>query len=181
MNKMNLFVVFGGVSSEHDISCISAASILRNADADRYHIYPVGITKSGGWKLFESTDYDSVEDGSWETSEQAVPALLSPDRETHGLLVLRESGAEVIRADCVFPVLHGIGGEDGEIVGGGGGLRMQRRTALDRLALVCGVGRARVELAGRRRIGRAVAVLVEAAVLLVEVEELAIRLSWRRC
>ena len=109
MNKMNLVVVFGGVSSEHDISCISAASILRNADADRYHIYPVGITKSGGWKLFESTDYDSVEDGSWETSEQAVPALLSPDRETHGLLVLRESGAEAIRADCVFPVLHGIG------------------------------------------------------------------------
>lgn len=117
MDKMNLVVVFGGVSSEHDISCISAASILRNADADKYEIYPVGITKSGSWKLFESTDYDSVENGSWETSEQAVPAMLSPDRGTHGLLVLRESGAEVIHADCVFPVLHGIGGEDGTLQG----------------------------------------------------------------
>ncbi|MDO4173879.1 MAG: D-alanine--D-alanine ligase family protein [Eubacteriales bacterium] len=117
MNQLNVIVVFGGVSSEHDISCISAASILRNMDARKYRIYPVGITKSGSWLLFDSDAYDSVEDGSWETSGKTVPAALSPDRETHGLLVLRDSGVEVIRADCVFPVLHGIGGEDGTLQG----------------------------------------------------------------
>ena len=117
MNKMNLIVVFGGVSSEHDISCISAASILRNADADKYNIYPVGMTKAGSWKLFESKDYDSIENGKWETADCTVPAILSPDRETHGLVILRDSGVEIVHADCVFPVLHGIGGEDGTLQG----------------------------------------------------------------
>lgn len=117
MNQLNVIVVFGGVSSEHDISCISAASILRNTDAEKYHIYPVGITKSGSWLLFDSTDYDSIENGSWETSGKTVPAVLSPDRKTHGLLILRDSGMETIHADCVFPVLHGIGGEDGTLQG----------------------------------------------------------------
>lgn len=117
MSKMNLIVVFGGVSSEHDISCISAASILRNADADKYNIYPVGMTKAGSWMLFESSDYDSIENGKWETADCTVPAILSPDRETHGMVVLRESGVEIVRADCVFPVLHGIGGEDGTLQG----------------------------------------------------------------
>ncbi|MGM9676332.1 MAG: D-alanine--D-alanine ligase family protein [Butyricicoccus sp.] len=117
MNKLNVMVVFGGVSSEHDISCISAASILRNTDAEKYQIYPVGITKSGSWMLYESTDYDSIENGSWETGGHTVPAVLSPDRQTHGLLVMRESGTQVIHADCVFPVLHGIGGEDGTLQG----------------------------------------------------------------
>lgn len=117
MNKLNVIVVFGGVSSEHDISCISAASILRNTDAEKYQIYPVGITKSGSWMLYESTDYGSIENGSWETSGHTVPAVLSPDRETHGLLVLRKDRTEVIYADCVFPVLHGIGGEDGTLQG----------------------------------------------------------------
>lgn len=117
MDKKNLVVVFGGVSSEHDISCISAASILRNASAEQYTIYPVGITKSGSWMLYESADYDSIENGSWETSGNIVPVVLSPDRATHGLVVLRESGTEVLRADCVFPVLHGVGGEDGTLQG----------------------------------------------------------------
>lgn len=117
MDKKNLIVVFGGVSSEHDISCISAASILRNASEEHFCIYPVGITKSGSWMLYESKDYDCIENGSWETSGHTVPAVLSPDRQTHGLIVLRESGAEVVHADCVFPVLHGIGGEDGTLQG----------------------------------------------------------------
>lgn len=117
MNKMNLIVVFGGVSSEHSISCISAASILRNTDTEKYTIYPVGITRGGDWLLYESDDYDSIENGSWETGGKTVPAVLSPDRGTHGLLVLRDSGVERVYADCVFPVLHGIGGEDGTIQG----------------------------------------------------------------
>lgn len=117
MDKMNLIVVFGGISSEHDISCISAASILRNTDKGKYNIYPVGITRDGSWMLVESADYDSIENGSWKTNGHTVPAVLSPDRDTHGLLVLRKQGAEIIHADCVFPVLHGIGGEDGTLQG----------------------------------------------------------------
>ena len=46
---MKLAVLFGGISSEHDISCLSAASILRNLNKDKYEIYPVGITRDGEW------------------------------------------------------------------------------------------------------------------------------------
>lgn len=117
MSKINLIVLFGGVSTEHDVSCVSAASILRNCNRDKYHIYPVGITSDGRWFYFESDAYDRIEDGTWEQADCLTPAVISPDRATHGLLVLRPSGVEVVRADCVFPVLHGINGEDGTMQG----------------------------------------------------------------
>ncbi|NCB29422.1 MAG: D-alanine--D-alanine ligase [Clostridia bacterium] len=114
---MNLVVLFGGVSSEHDISCISAASVLRNLDREKYRVYAVGITAEGAWYLYENADPDKVQSGAWE-HEPLRRAFLSPDRATRGLVVLREEAApEIVRADCVFPVLHGIGGEDGTVQG----------------------------------------------------------------
>ena len=47
---MKLAVLFGGISSEHEISCLSAASILRNLDRTKYEIYAVGITRDGAWR-----------------------------------------------------------------------------------------------------------------------------------
>ncbi|MGN1030347.1 MAG: D-alanine--D-alanine ligase family protein [Butyricicoccaceae bacterium] len=117
MSKINLIVLFGGVSTEHDVSCVSAASILRNCSKEKYNIYPVGITNDGRWFYFESDQYDLVESGAWEQSDCLSPAVISPDRATHGLLVIRENGVETIHADCVFPVLHGINGEDGTMQG----------------------------------------------------------------
>ena len=96
MNKMNVMVVFGGVSSEHPISCISAASILRNIDKEKYTIYPVGITRDGAWRLIESEDFDSIEHDTWEQNDKTVPAVLSPDRKTQGIM------AECT-ASCVKP------------------------------------------------------------------------------
>lgn len=114
---MNLAILFGGLSSEHEISCLSAASILRNVDRSRYHVHVVGITRDGRWFLYENADPALVESGAWEREPSLVPAALSPDRGTHGLIVLREGGNETIRLDCIFPVLHGFGGEDGTIQG----------------------------------------------------------------
>ena len=115
---MKLAVLFGGISSEHDISCLSAASILRNLDKTQYdEIYPVGITQEGQWFYCPDVSADSVENGAWERLTDKVPAVLSPDRGVHGLVLLRDGGAEIIRLDCVFPVLHGAGGEDGTIQG----------------------------------------------------------------
>ena len=117
MEKKIVAVLFGGVSSEHTVSCVSAATVLRNLDKETYTVLPVGITKDGRWLLFESDEYDAVESGAWENSERCVPAVLSPDRTTHGLLVQREDGVQAVRVDCVIPVLHGIGGEDGTMQG----------------------------------------------------------------
>ncbi len=114
---MKLAVLFGGISSEHDISCLSAASILRNLDKTKYEIYPVGITQEGQWYYCPACDADRVENGEWERMADKVPALLPPDRSVHGLVLLRDGRTETIRLDCVFPVLHGAGGEDGTIQG----------------------------------------------------------------
>ena len=91
---MKLAVLFGGISSEHDISCLSAASILRNLDKTKYEIYPVGITQEGQWYYCPSCDADGVENGAWERMTDKVPALLPPDRGVHGLVLLRDGKAE---------------------------------------------------------------------------------------
>ena len=114
---MKLAVIFGGVSSEHDISCLSAASILRNLDREKYEVYPVGITQDGRWYYCPDCTADTVENGEWERLTGKVPALFSPDRSVHGLVLLRDGKTETVRLDCVFPVLHGVGGEDGTMQG----------------------------------------------------------------
>lgn len=114
---MRLAVLFGGISSEHDISCLSAASILRNLDKSKYEIYAIGITRAGAWFYCPTLDPDRIADGSWEQMSDRVPAVLSPDRGVHGLLLLQGGRAEAVRVDCVFPVLHGVGGEDGTMQG----------------------------------------------------------------
>lgn len=113
---MNLLVIFGGVSAEHSISCISASHVLRNLDKTRYTIYAVGITCDGCWYLYENPDPDKIENGTWE-HEPLLHAVLSPDRITRGLLVSHADEIEILPVDCVFPVLHGVGGEDGTIQG----------------------------------------------------------------
>ncbi len=114
---MKLGVVFGGVSSEHSISCLSAASVIRNLDKNKYDIIAIGITKEGRWYCYPAFDADKINDGSWEESGSLIEAVISPDRGTHGLMLLKDGKAEKVRLDCVFPVLHGIGGEDGTVQG----------------------------------------------------------------
>lgn len=114
--KLKLAVLFGGASSEHEVSLMSATSILNNLDPEKYEIYKVGITKEGKWLLYTG-ETAGLTDGSWETSGQTVPAFLSPDPSVHGLVILKESGAELLRLDCVFPALHGKNGEDGTLQG----------------------------------------------------------------
>ena len=114
---MKLAVLFGGISSEHDISCLSAASILRNLDKTKYEIYPVGITQEGQWYYCPACDADRVENGEWERMAEKVRALLPPDRCVHCLVLRRVCRTVTIRLDCVFRVLHGAGGEDGTVQG----------------------------------------------------------------
>ncbi len=116
MDKKNVAILFGGVSSEHEVSRVSAASVARAIPRDRYNVLLIGITKQGGWYAFEGSP-DEMEDGSWETSGTLVPAVISPDRTVHGALLFKEDGVETVRLDAVFPVLHGKNGEDGTVQG----------------------------------------------------------------
>lgn len=101
-----VLVLFGGVSSEHDVSCVSASYVVSNIPRDKYEVCPLGITKEGEWFLFEG-DVSLLPEDKWIKSGKCTKALLSPDRKDHGITVFRESGPEKIHIDVCFPVMHG--------------------------------------------------------------------------
>lgn len=111
--KLELLIIFGGMSSEHEVSRLSAASILNHINRDRYRIHTVGITKKGRWILTDATP-ERIADGSWENIIGNRGGILSPDRSFTGIRTLL---GDEIPIDCVFPVLHGKFGEDGTIQG----------------------------------------------------------------
>ena len=114
MSKQNLAVIFGGQSSEHEISCMSASNIIQCIDAQRYNIILVGITKEGHW--VEAADLNAVQDGSWRQSKTSI--VLSPDANRKGLYRMSEDEkAQFVHLDVIFPVLHGLYGEDGTVQG----------------------------------------------------------------
>ncbi len=116
MGKKKIAVLFGGRSSEHEVSCVSAYSVIQNLSKEKYETVCIGITKEGRWYLYTGPAA-KIRDGSWEHSGQTTPAFLPPDRGTGGLVLLAPDGMKLIKIDCVFPVLHGKNGEDGTMQG----------------------------------------------------------------
>lgn len=113
----NALILFGGVSSEHDVSTVSANSVIKNIPTDKYNVIKLGITKDGRWFKYDG-DVNNLPDDRWlEDTENLSKAIISPDRNDHGILVFRNYGVETIRVDVCFPVLHGKNGEDGTIQG----------------------------------------------------------------
>ncbi len=111
-----VLILFGGVSSEHDISLISAKSVIENMPKDKYEPVLMGITKQGDWYLYEG-DVDLLLEDKWLEDEAFItPATVSLSRNDHGIIVFGEK-TEKIRIDVAFPVLHGKNGEDGTIQG----------------------------------------------------------------
>ncbi len=113
-----LLVIFGGVSSEHDVSLISARSVIENIPKDKYEVFSLGITKEGQW-LFYTGPVEKLPKGAWlEDENHLTPALLSTDHRRKGLVLFKEDNkVERLDLDLVFPVLHGKNGEDGTIQG----------------------------------------------------------------
>ncbi|AUN41289.1 D-alanine--D-alanine ligase family protein [Tsukamurella tyrosinosolvens] len=116
--RIRVAVVFGGRSSEHAVSCVSAGSILAHLDPERYQVVPVGITQAGAWVL---SDGDAK---ALRFAERALPSVadaptdlaLLPGAEL--VSVHADSAGELLgTVDVVFPVLHGPYGEDGTLQG----------------------------------------------------------------
>lgn len=112
----NILVVFGGCSSEHDVSTVSAKSVLTNISKDKYNIYMMGISKDGKWYLYEG-DVEKLPNDEWLNTDKITPAIVSPDRGVHGISIFRNEKVENIYIDVAFPVLHGKNGEDGTMQG----------------------------------------------------------------
>ena len=116
MQKLNVCILFGGISPEHDVSLRSAESVLQNLNSEKYHIFPVGITKDGQWILYGGDDYSQLPGGQWLNHPDNCPAAISPVRG-QGLLCFTQEGLIRKPIDVVFPVLHGENGEDGAMQG----------------------------------------------------------------
>ncbi len=109
---MNVVVMFGGKSSEHDISCISAATIIKALDKGAYQVEIIYIDKEGHWHIWD----EAIEDFSQEMAVAKPAAALLPGHDRKAMLQV-EGCAERQWVDVVIPVFHGLNGEDGTIQG----------------------------------------------------------------
>lgn len=117
MAKIKVAVLFGGASSEHEVSLVSAHSVLMNIPKDKYDVMCIGITKKGHW-LYYPGEYKDIPNGEWEKNPDCATAVISPDSITKGVVVFGKDGGTFVRKiDVVFPVLHGVNGEDGTVQG----------------------------------------------------------------
>src|SRR5919112_3072237 len=115
-------VLFGGRSSEHAISCVTAGSVLRAIDREAYDVIPIGIARDGRWVL-ESADPERLAIGSGNELPEvdaSLPVLSIAQDGGSGAMVIHQPGdlpQALGRVDVVLPVLHGPFGEDGTIQG----------------------------------------------------------------
>ena len=113
MGKIRLVVLFGGQSSEHVVSCMSAANVIDRIDQEKYELLLIGITEEGRWIRTECVE--DIRSGSWR--DGTVSAVISPDATEKCVILMDGESAERVPVDVVFPVLHGLYGEDGTIQG----------------------------------------------------------------
>lgn len=115
MKKSTVLVIFGGRSSEYEVSLISAHSVITHIPTDKYAVLLLGITKDGKWYYYDG-DIDAIPSDEWQ-GEHCRSAALCPDYGSNTLIVFGDGNDERIHIDAVFPVLHGKNGEDGTIQG----------------------------------------------------------------
>lgn len=117
MARKRVAVIFGGKSSEHDISNISAAHVIQSIPKDIYEVVCIGITKRGHWVRYIG-DIENIKSGEWERDSDNLPCIMSPDPLHQGFIVLESNGEFTnLKVNCIFPVLHGKNGEDGTLQG----------------------------------------------------------------
>jgi D-alanine-D-alanine ligase len=142
MEKLRVGILFGGRSGEHEVSLLSAASVLNAIDKEKYEVVPIGITKDGRWLTAEHAENlllgklvlepRNLRAGDPETTASAAvlargEAVIVPPEPVHrhsGLVpfqtdaaMMRRASDRAINVDVIFPVLHGTFGEDGTIQG----------------------------------------------------------------
>ncbi len=123
MSKKRVAIIFGGQSSEHEVSRVSAQSVIENIDKQKYEVETIGITKNGQWLKYDGP-VEKIGSGDWENIAQKKLLESRPSQsETASEITTVNSAKQVIAGnsktpiDVVFPVLHGCNGEDGTIQG----------------------------------------------------------------
>jgi D-alanine-D-alanine ligase len=115
--KIRLAILYGGRSAEHQVSVVSARSVMEALDPERFEVVPIGITREGSWLLPDTSPLElAAAPGTLPEVEPAGTAVaLRPEQHSAALGVAGQSGGEAV--DVVFPILHGPYGEDGTVQG----------------------------------------------------------------
>ncbi len=116
MAKRTIAVLFGGVSSEHEVSRMSATSVLNNLNREKFDVLAVGIKKDGSWHLYPGP-VQALCTGEWEACGENIPVAFCPGSGMKGLVAFENGRVRELPVDVVFPVLHGKNGEDGTVQG----------------------------------------------------------------
>lgn len=117
MSKIKLAVIFGGNSTEYEVSLQSAYSVLTNLDTDKYDVIPLGITRDGDWFRYYG-DYTLIPENAWVNDpDKIVPVVISHSRSSKGIIELSAKGNILTEIDLALPILHGKNGEDGTVQG----------------------------------------------------------------
>ena len=115
MSKLNVALIFGGKSGEHEVSLVSASSIYKHIDKEKYNVFTIGITKDGKWMYYEGSE-ENIKNGEWvNLANKNVDINLVPSGNKEVGLTFEDGHTE--KLDILFPVLHGPYGEDGTIQG----------------------------------------------------------------
>ena len=120
-SRIRVAVVYGGRSSEHSISCVSAGAVISHLDPDRYQVVPIGITRDGCWVVGSSDPKElSIRERQLPEVKAGTSLSLSLDPQHAGRFVYADGpdvGQVFADVDVIFPVLHGRFGEDGTVQG----------------------------------------------------------------
>jgi D-alanine-D-alanine ligase len=114
--RLRVGVLFGGRSGEHEVSLISAASVIQALDPQKYEAVPIGISKDGRW-LAGTAAHKMLPGSLNEVLRSGERVMLSADPNVAALVPVSNSRPDALRVDVVFPVLHGTYGEDGTVQG----------------------------------------------------------------
>jgi D-alanine-D-alanine ligase len=116
--RTRVVVLFGGRSAEHEISCISARSVMDALDPERYEVVPIGVTKAGRWELLREGPpaLPASRDAPLPEVAPATGPDVALDQEPGARALVGQDGSRT-QIDVVFPVMHGPFGEDGSIQG----------------------------------------------------------------
>lgn len=109
-------VIFGGCSSEYDISLQSAHAVITHIDMTKFTPILIGISPKGDWFIFHG-DINKIADDTWCNHSDCISVAVSPDRTEQSLLVFKNDTITKIHIEAAFPVLHGKNGEDGTVQG----------------------------------------------------------------
>lgn len=113
MANKKIAVLFGGQSSEHIVSCMSAANVIEQIDTANYELLLIGITEDGHWLKADSLE--DIRSGAWKNSQ--TEAIISPDATKKCVILNDGKNITPVKIDAAFPVLHGPYGEDGTVQG----------------------------------------------------------------